>query len=266
MKNEPLSLPSKLINTEEIIKITPINQGRHYQTLNILELNNSQKYVLKAKSVEQPGSLYDEAARLKWIEGRLPAPRFVDYQVDNGYEHLIMTFVEGCSADQYEPEEGQKSLGYLLGEGLRTVHSIGIEDCCFNDFAPDKLINMVKRNIQERSDEVMEIINRSFPNHTPEQLLDFLEKNKASADQLVFTHGDYGSANIMINHGEITAFIDLGEAGVSDPYYDIYYLVKSLTYYNNRAEEVENFKKGYGIQTLDENKLKFHQIIDTLLL
>ena len=77
---------------------------------------------------------------------------------------------------------------------------------------------------------------------------------------------DYGSGNVIINKGRIEAFIDLGASGISDPYYDIYYLVKVLTYYTDRKEEVDEFIKGYGISELDENRMKFHQIIDTLLL
>ncbi|MNP32426.1 hypothetical protein D3C76_1256060 [compost metagenome] len=75
-----------------------------------------------------------------------------------------MTYIEGCTAEEYQQEEGDKSLGYILGEGLRTIHNVPIDNCFFNDFLPEKLIDMVKNNINERKHEVIEAINNSFPN------------------------------------------------------------------------------------------------------
>jgi kanamycin kinase/aminoglycoside 3'-phosphotransferase-2 len=266
IKNQ-LLLPSKLMDlSQKLIKTTIIEKGRDYQSLYILDFSNSLKYVLKEKNVEDSGSLMDEAERLKWVNGIIPAPEVISYQVENGKEYLVMTYIEGCAAEEYQQEEGQKSLGYILGEGLRTIHNVPINNCPFDDFSPKKLIDLVRKNIKERKDEVINVINNVFPNYTIEQLTDLLEMNKASEEELVFTHGDYGSGNVMINKGRIEAFIDLGGAGISDAYYDIYYLVKSLTYYTDRKEEVEEFIKGYGISELDEDRMKFHQIIDALLL
>lgn len=264
--NNRISIPSNLINHSELIKTTIIEKGRHYQSVYILEFNNFERSILKVKYVKDSGSLMDEAERLKWVEDIIPVPKVIGYQVENGMEYLVMTFIEGYNAEEYQQENGQKSLGYILGEGLRTIHNIPITNCLFNNFLPGKLIDMVKVNINERRSEVLDAINNSFPNHTIEQLIDFLERNKASTEELVFTHGDYGSGNVMINNGRIEAFIDLGASGISDPYYDIYYLVKSLTYYTDRKEEIGEFMKGYGISELEENKMKFHQIIDILLL
>jgi kanamycin kinase/aminoglycoside 3'-phosphotransferase-2 len=266
MMNNRFSLPSNLVNQSELLRTTIIEKGRHYQSLYILEFDNSVKYVLKEKNVKDSGSLMDEVERLKWVNDVIPSPKVISYQVENGKEYLVMTYIEGCTAEEYQQEEGDKSLGYILGEGLRTIHNVPIDNCFFNDFLPEKLIDMIKNNINERKHEVIEAINNSFPNHTIEQLIDFLEMNKATTEELVFTHGDYGSGNVMINNGRIEAFIDLGASGISDPYYDIYYLVKSLTYYTDRKEEIDEFMKGYGISELDDNRMKFHQIIDTLLL
>ena len=266
MNNNQLSIPSTLVNLSELIKITRINKGRHYQSLYILEFSNSVKYVLKVKNAAESGSLLREAERLEWAHKTIPTPKVIGYQMENGKEYLVMTYIAGCTAEDYQQKEGQKSLGYILGEGLRTVHNVPINHCEFTDLLPDKLIDLVKMNMNERESEARVAINNIFPDHTMEQLIDFLEKNKATADELVFTHGDYGSGNVMINDGRIEAFIDLGDSGISDPYYDIYYLFKSLTYYTDRKEEFGKFLKGYGISELNESRMKFHLIIDTLLL
>lgn len=264
--NYPITIPSKLIHPFHLLKATPIEKGRHYQSVYILELSHSEPYLLKVKRIEDSGSLLDEADRLRWVQGILPAPQVMGYEVENGNEYLMMTFIEGNTAGDYSQEEGQRSMGFLLGEGLRAIHNVPIQHCPFRDFLPDNLIDSIKVNIAESEQEVRDAINRSFPNQTLEQLIDFVERYKAPMDELVFTHGDYGSENVIIHQGRIAAFIDLGGAGISDPYYDIYYLIKSLTYYSNRKEEVGAFMEGYGIAALDANRMKFHQIIDVLLL
>ncbi|WP_422657524.1 phosphotransferase [Paenibacillus sp. EC2-1] len=261
-----LYLPQTILNVVgEITNITPINEGRHYQTVHKLE-THSGKYIIKIKSREYPGSLFDEVERLKWMQGKLPVPKVISYEEEEGKEYLLMTYIDGCVASKYQPKDGEKSMGFILGEALRKLHDVKIDGCPFKQFSPDNLTAMVRKNILEHMDEVNEVVRTSFPDHTLEQLMDFLKSNKATNDQLTFTHGDYGSGNVMIHNGDLNAFLDVGEAGISDPYLDIYYMIKSLTVYSARQEEVSEFMNGYGIDVLDNYKMKFHQIMDTLLL
>lgn len=116
--NNRISIPSNLINHSELIKTTIIEKGRHYQSVYILEFNNFERSILKVKCVKDSGSLMDEAERLKWVEDIIPVPKVIGYQVENGMEYLVMTFIEGYNAEEYQQENGQKSLGYILGEGL----------------------------------------------------------------------------------------------------------------------------------------------------
>ncbi|RXZ78847.1 hypothetical protein EBB07_25415 [Paenibacillaceae bacterium] len=266
---KPISLPfpsSMLDFSEKITAIVPIHHGRHYQSVYILEVNTAEKYVMKIKKTEYAGSLYEEAERLNWMKGKLPVPEVIRYYKEHDKEYLVMSYIEGCVGSEYQHLDGEKSLGFVLGEGLRKIHRVGIDQCPFKAFLPENLISMVKNNIEHHFDQVTEVINRAFPDETLEQLMDFLEINRPLDNELVFTHGDYGSGNVIIHNGELNAFIDVDGAGVSDPYYDIYYLIKSLTQYSDRHEEVPGFLKGYGINELDQQKMKFHQIIDVLLL
>lgn len=52
MMNNQFSMPSKLVNQSELLKTTIIEKGRHYQSLYILEFDNSVKYVLKEKTLK----------------------------------------------------------------------------------------------------------------------------------------------------------------------------------------------------------------------
>lgn len=52
MMNNLFSIPSKLVSHSELLKTTIIEKGRHYQSLYILEFDNSVKYVLKEKTLK----------------------------------------------------------------------------------------------------------------------------------------------------------------------------------------------------------------------
>ena len=69
--------------------------------------------------------------------------------------------------------------------------------------------------------------------------------------------------NILINNDEIS-FIDLGELGISTKYLDIYYFIKSLKI-NKKEEIFQDFLKGYGLEKINNNYIKWMDLIDTSL-
>jgi aminoglycoside phosphotransferase len=58
-----------------------------------------------------------------------------------------------------------------------------------------------------------------------------------SAEDLVFTHGDYCLPNILIDGNEIAGFVDWSRAGVADRYKDIALVIRSLRW--NLDEHLE---------------------------
>ncbi len=69
--------------------------------------------------------------------------------------------------------------------------------------------------------------------------------------------------NILINDGEIS-FIDLGELGISTKYLDIYYFMKSLKI-NKKEEIFQDFLNGYGLEKINNNYIKWMDLIDMSL-
>lgn len=129
-------------------------------------MRNAEQYVLKMKSKEHAGRLADDAERLRWSYGKIPVPRVIGYGEKDGMEYFVMAYIEGSTAEDYEPGAGQKSMGRLLGEGLRTIHNVPAEDCPFRDFTPDRLIEMVHRNVLERRKEAEDAVRIAFPDST----------------------------------------------------------------------------------------------------
>lgn len=80
-------------------------------------------------------------------------------------------------------------------------------------------------------------------------------------EDLVFTHGDYSLPNIIINGGSISGFIDLGNSGVADRYYDLAVAEKSIIR-NFGKEYVELFFAHYDIEDIDYKKIRFYQLVE----
>ena len=99
-------------------------------------------------------------------------------------------------------------------------------------------------------------------NMTKEQLIEFIKDN-APTDK-VLVHGDYSLPNVLINEKEEVGVIDLGDVSISSKYFDFYYLVKSLKR-NKKEEKLDMLLKGYGIDTLDDNYMKWIEIVDKAL-
>ncbi|MFF2885919.1 phosphotransferase [Paenibacillus sp. NPDC057967] len=112
---------------------------------------------------------------------------------------------------------------------------------------------MVRRTIKHQPDETAAAAHDAFPGDTIEQLLEFLKRHKPCDDELVVTHGDFGTGNVIVYEGALKGFIDVGEMGISDLYYDIYYLLKSLTCYMERHDEIPAFLEAYGLPQFDEH-------------
>lgn len=83
-------------------------------------------------------------------------------------------------------------------------------------------------------------------------------------EDLVFTHGDYSLPNIIILDDRVSGFIDLGNCGIADRYYDLAVAEKSIIM-NYGKEYVDLFYRCYGIEGIDQQKIRFFQIVECLL-
>ncbi|HEX2619173.1 MAG TPA: phosphotransferase, partial [Phototrophicaceae bacterium] len=84
-------------------------------------------------------------------------------------------------------------------------------------------------------------------------------------EDLVFTHGDYCTPNILINPETLTTtgLIDWGRAGIADRYQDLALAARSIDY-NFGVDWIAPFFEAYGISSseVDETKVIFYKLLD----
>ena len=84
-------------------------------------------------------------------------------------------------------------------------------------------------------------------------------------EDLVVCHGDYSMPNIILLNGRVNGFIDLGQLAVADRYVDWLAVRDTFRYNQLPAECFSWFLEEYGVPTLDENKLRFYDLLNRFL-
>ena len=205
-----------------------------------------------------------EERRLRWLAGRLPAPRVLASTEDAMAAYLLLTEVPGVlSCDEVfaaEPVE----LARLLAEGLRHIHQTPIPDCPFDVRLDHKIAEAERRvraGVVHTSDFDDDRRGRS-----PADLFAQLLATRPADEDLAFTHGDYCLPNVLIDQPDpalahVSGFIDWGRAGIADRYQDIALATRSLAY--NFGPGLEPLLwHAYGLDAPDHDKIAFYQLLD----
>lgn len=258
-------------------KIQNIISNEKYH-INSIGLSDStvlcfEKYVLK---IERECETSDnEHAMLKWLQGRLPVPKIIASEKEEGINYLLMSRLKGemSCAEKYMSKPSL--LVKLLADGLKMLWDVDISDCPRLD-SPDSLNNSlrlaqfrVENNLCDTENVQPGTYGESgFEN--PAALLEWLKKNRPKED-LVFSHGDYCLPNIFLSGSVISGFIDLGCCGIADRYHDIALCYRSLS--NNFSgryggKAYENFNADILFDALniepDWKKIRYYILLDEL--
>lgn len=204
-------------------------------------------------------SMDREVQLLNWLEGKLPVPKVLLYIKDTEYEYLLMSEIKGiCS---FDTSLGSDIPGVvrLLAKGLRMIHSVDISDC-----PVDQTLNIKIKEAEYRAkrgfvdEDDFDYIRQG--RKVAELYRELLDK-RPSAEDLVFTHGDYCLPNILIDNWDISGFIDWGRGGISDRYQDLALAYRSLIY-NFGERWVPLLFEEYGLESIDYAKIEYYRLLD----
>jgi len=218
------------------VSIQKCVQGQPY-TENATGMSGSRvlvfpEWVLK---IGRPGPLTDGMIRvMRWLEGKLPVPRVLQFVRDRETEYLLMTRMPGKMAcDESYLDRPELLLG-LLAEAIRMLWRVDISDCPQSRSLEDELAH-ARRSLEKGIVDFSNCEKETFgPGgfESPEKLLRWLEDNKPPLET-GFSHGDLCLPNIFFDGGHVSGFIDLGDAGVADKWRDLALCYRSLKHNMN---------------------------------
>lgn len=177
--------------------------------------------------ISSKANLTSEYEKLKWLDGKLNVPKIVLYDYTDDTEYLITESVGGemvCS-EYYlnNPQIGIK----VIAEAFKQINKVNIENCPFNvsiDYKLSLVENNVKNNLIHLEDLKEETLKKFG---SLENIINFLKDNKFD-DEYCFSHGDTSLPNIFALGNEFTGFIDVGECGIADKWFDLAICEKSI--------------------------------------
>lgn len=167
---------------------------------------------------------------MRWLEGKIPAPKVICYESDGEYQYLLMSKVKGTmSCDEYYMNH-PKELFKLLAEALHMLWSVDISDCPgIRDLDADlkEAKYRVENNLVDMSNSEPTTFGEGGMFKNPEELYQWLVDNRPDFEP-VLSHGDFCLPNILFENGKISGFIDVGDMGIGDKWKDIALCYRSL--------------------------------------
>lgn len=224
---------------------------------------NSKVYRIRKKSkvfyLKIANHLSKESIRLDYLKDKINVPEKVFYEKYNNMSYLLTKEVKGemlCS-DYYL---NNPLLGIdIIIEAFNQIYNIDYSDCILDETLDTKIKEIESRFSSIKECDIDEKILKRF--HTKESILKYIKGNKPK--QIIgFTHGDMSLPNILTSNGHFSGLIDVGNAGISDIYFDLVICEMSIER-NYGSEYIQIFYDKLGIEK-DEFKSDYYRILMSL--
>ena len=224
------------------------------------------------KIEDKSSSVRKQVEIMKWLEGKIPVPKVLEYIEENGKSYLLMSKITGkMSCAEYYLERPE-ILVRALANGLKMLWEVNVSDCPqVRDL--ERVLNEARYQVENNLVDVDNVEPDTFGENgfeSPKHLLEWLENNRPSYEP-VFSHGDYCLPNVFLQDGQVSGFIDLGRASVGDKWNDIALCYRSLKHnfdgvYGGKKYEDFNpdmLFDALGIEP-DWEKIKYYRLLDEL--
>jgi len=225
--------------------------------------------VVKAEPVSEESE--NHLAMLRWLEGRISAPRVLETISCEGFRWTVMTRISGemSCAELYHSDPHR--LVRVLAEAMNQLWTVDISDCPVDQTPEAKLARA--RTIVENGQVNMELVDpdtfgeRGFA--SPAGLLSWLAAHIPACEP-VLTHGDFCLPNLLLENWRFSGFLDLGRSGRGDKWTDIALLWRSLrdNFGGPYGDAVPGFLPDELFEVLgiekDEQRLRYYLLMDEL--
>lgn len=168
---------------------------------------------------------------LTWLDGKLPAPRLIAFEQQDGFNYLLMSKIPGEMACSEKNMQNPAPAVKALADGLKALWAVNPTSCPTNNTLEITLAN-ARHNLENGLIDPKEIDEDRIFAHGfsgMDDLFVFMDKNRPN-EEIVFSHNDYCLPNVFLENGKFCGLVDLGDAGIGDKWMDIALCVRSLEY------------------------------------
>jgi len=207
-------------------------------------------------------TLRAEYERMVWAAPYLPVPTVVALDQEGATTTLLTEALPGHDGTDPVWRDDIGALVAALGHGLRAFHEAVGEEWCPFRFDIERALDHVGRRVA--IDDIDPAGFHEEHRHlTPGAALAELEATAPAEEDLVVCHGDYCPPNVLLRDGVVTGYVDLGELGAADRWWDVAAGGWSTCWnFGDRFEPL--FYDGYGI-TPDPARIRFFRLLYDLV-
>ncbi|MCL2717473.1 MAG: aminoglycoside 3'-phosphotransferase [Lachnospiraceae bacterium] len=259
-------LPERIYSKTAGLKWTCDDVGMSESTVLLFD-----NMVLKIEKISRYSKY--EHGLLGWLAGKLPVPKIIEAQEQDGNSFLLMSRLPGemtCSESSLQNIEDTVK---ALAKGLKMIWKIDITNCPYLNNVPEKILQ-ANYNIENNLFDMGGVNPETFTSEgfkNVSELYEYLDQNRPKED-LVFSHGDFCLPNVFISGNDITGFIDWGRGGIADRWQDIALCIHSLRYNcieyalcdKEKCQEYENLLFQELAIEPDKEKIRYFILLDEL--
>lgn len=254
-------------------EIAAYTAGKNF-TLDRIGLSGStvaifEDFVVKSEPLTEEAE--DHLRMLRWLDGKIMAPRVLMYVDSDNYRWTVMTRISGemSCTDSYSADPHR--LVRVLADALKMLWAVDVSDCPVVQTPQSKLAR-AKTRIETGQVDMEEAEPETFGEnsfHSPAGLHHWLTENIPDSKS-VLTHGDFCLPNVFLDDWKFSGFLDLGRSGTGDRWTDIAILWRSLrdNFGGKYGKAVPGFHPDVLFDALgiekDEEKLRYYLLMDEL--
>lgn len=220
--------------------------------------NSPNAYLKISNSFEK---MTKEAEIIKWLSVKISVPEFIWFEESNEYEFLLMSEIKGTPSYSILSEETIYTSLSKIAKAIKEFHAIDISNCPFDESMSTKM-EFIERRIASNKVIIDNLGEENQKIGAIGLFKKIAEMSKNISEEFVFTHGDFCMPNILMNNDEVSGFIDLGRAGVSDKYQDLALFARSMDYNGFNKDHIKFFLDEYGLKEFDPVKAEFYKLMD----
>ncbi len=227
-------------------------------TYRLSDRRGSVRYLKLAEVGWRPSPLA-EAARARWAGRHLPVPSVLDAGSDGAVEWLLTEGIPGRDATHQAWAGEPARLVRALAEGLRAFHAAPARGCPF-DFGLDRALALARGRQRAGLIDPARHFHPEFAHLSAADAVRRLEETRPASEDRVVCHGDYCPPNVLLSSAwGVTGFVDLGELGVADRWWDLAVATWSATW--NFGPGLEDlFLEAYGVGR-DAERIAYYRLL-----
>lgn len=228
----------------------------------VRDLRGGRDHYLKHGAGDVAAAVREEAARLRWLAGRVAVPELIAFAGEADAAWLLTAALPGRTAWEVldASHDAAGTVVDTIAACLQEWHALAPKDCPFDASAPQRLAAaraQIDAGLVDTDD-----FDSERTGWSAEQVWDALAALPLPSAPQVVTHGDFSLDNILIADGGVSGCIDVGRAGLADRYQDIAILWNCLGEFGPHLQR--RLLAALGEGSGDRARIDFHLLLDEL--